>query len=141
MGGQYELNYRQVEQLQERMKKVPRRAESTVNEILHSKGSKAMIQSVIAFMPVSRVEDKQHAKESNPLRADKFNLGFRVYAKGGAANRRGSFGYLVFPDEGRGSSNPWAQHFFQRGAERTNDYIFDEVMNALKRELENLGGN
>ena len=28
------------------------------------------------------------------------NLGFRILARGGATNKKGSFGYLVFPNEG-----------------------------------------
>lgn len=137
MGGQYELDFKKSQELEQAMKQIPDKAEKLVNEVLHTKGTKMMIQSIIGFMPVSN-RDKNHAKTSNPLITDNFNLGFRTYAKGGAANKPGSFGYLVFPDEGRGSSNPIAQEFFQHGANYASDMILSQVLGALEEAHNNL---
>lgn len=130
VGGQYELNFEQAKMIENAMKGVAEQSEKLVNNVLHLKGSKWMMLAIVGFMPVSN-RNKPHAKFSNPLKIDKLNLGFRVYAKGGAANRKNSFGYLVFPDEGRGSSNPVAHKFFEKGAQKEEEHIFLEVLKAL----------
>ncbi|MBC2106147.1 hypothetical protein [Listeria booriae] len=132
MAGKFELNFKDSERLENTMKLIPENAERLVNEELHVHGAKKMMQAIIDFMPVS-ARKKNHARDSNSLKFDKLNLGFRIYAKGGAANRKGSYGYLVFPDEGRGSSNPIAQKFFSRGAEKENGAIIDGVIRALEK--------
>lgn len=134
-GLRFELNDSQIQELENAMKKVPENVEQKVNSILHGKGCKEMMQSIIGFMPVSN-RNKKHAKNSNPLGKEDINLGFRIFAKGGAANKKGSFGYLVFPNEGRGSSNPVAQKFFERGMESSSDRIMSDLLKALEEGAE-----
>lgn len=129
--GIYELDFSQSKQLEEKMKLIPEKAEELVNKSLKRKGTKAMIESITGFMPVSR-KKKVHAKFSKPLSYSMRNLGFVVRAKGGAANKPDSFGYLVFPDKGIGPHNHIKQDFFERGGEKANELIMNQVIDDLE---------
>lgn len=128
------LKPEQSEKLAEALKKTSSTLESKLNEYLHTKGGQHAIQGIIGFIPKSN-RQKKHAKDSNPLKFDKLNLGFKVYARGGAANKKGSFGYLVFPDEGRGSHNFIAQEFFRRGLESKEDKLFNDVIKIIDENI------
>ncbi|ATO46109.1 hypothetical protein C5L30_000236 [Companilactobacillus farciminis] len=125
------LNYDSSKAIQNEMAKVPDRAEDAVNKVLHTYGAKQAIQQIVKFMPMSN-RNKKHAKNSNPLKSDMMNLGFRVYARGGAAKNKGSFGYLVFPNDGIGPHNLIDQRFFEQGGEAASNPIFRKVMEALE---------
>lgn len=116
--------------------------EATVNKVLHDKGLKETEEQITERIPISntwRRQSKIHAAHSKWAKKEKPNLGFVIKSKGGAANRKGSFGYLVFPDEGRGRSNPRAHHFMQLGLKATTpkimQYLHDEVDKILKEEM------
>ena len=131
MGGQYQLDFKDSSMLQEKMKLIPEESERLVNNVLHTKGAKQMMMAIISFMPISG-RNKRHAKNSNPLKIDQLNLGFRIYPKGGAAKNKNSFGYLVFPDEGRGPSNMFAQRFFEKGVNKEKDRVLEDIILALE---------
>lgn len=137
---EFKLETNKSEKLAKAMANVADQSEVLVNKVLKLKGTKEMIQSIIGFMPVSNKKGS-HAKFSNPLTFRMLNLGFIITTKGGAANRPGSFGYLVFPNEGRGPHNLIAQEFFEKGAESASDQILDDVILALEDAHKNLGGN
>lgn len=48
---------------------------------------------------------------------------------------KGQFGYLIFPDEGRGAHNPRAQQFMQRGLDASVDAIVDRCIAKLAEAL------
>lgn len=48
---------------------------------------------------------------------------------------KGQFGYLIFPDEGRGSHNPRAQQFMQRGLDNSVDAIVERCIAKLAEFL------
>lgn len=117
--------------LEEVFKNLPDNAEHLINEYFEKEAAKNMMQEIIGLTPVSK-KNKRHAKNSDPYKAEMFNLGFRIYAKGGAANSKNSFGYLVFPNDGRGPRNHTAQQFFERGAEKAEkDKIIDDLLEIL----------
>lgn len=137
MANKATLDFSRSEKLAEAMAKIPNESEKAVNRVLKSHGTKEVIQGIIGFMPVSK-RDKKHAKYSNPLKEKMFNLGFDIVAKGGAAKNKNSFGYLVFPNEGRGPHNIVAQEFFERGLESREDIILDYVIDELVRVQQEL---
>lgn len=137
MANKATLDYSGSHRLVEAMSKIPSKSEEVVNRVLKNRGAKEVIQGIIGFMPVSK-RNKNHAKFSNPLKEVMFNLGFDVIAKGGAAKNKGSYGYLVFPNEGRGPSNPVAQQFFEKGLASREDIILDYVIDELVRAQEEL---
>lgn len=133
--GSYEFDFSKSLEIEKKMAQIPDKSEELVNKVLRTKGKKIMIDHIVEEMPRSN-KKKTHAKDSNPLRAVMKNLGFVVVAKGGAANRPGSFGYLVFPNEGRGPHNPIKQKFFEKGGDKANEPIQDQVIEALEQAHE-----
>ena len=137
MANKATLDFSGSTKLAEAMAKIPSKSEEVVNRVLLVRGTKEVMQAIIGFMPVSKRE-KRHAKHSNPLKERMFNLGFDIVAKGGAAKNKGSFGYLVFPNEGRGPHNPVAQEFFERGLASREEIILDYVIDELVRAQQEL---
>lgn len=130
MANKATLDFSRSQKLADAMSKIPGKSEEVINRVLLAKGTKEIIQGIIGFMPVSK-RNKKHAKFSNPLKERMFNLGFDIVAKGGAANKKGSYGYLVFPNEGRGKHNPVAQQFFEKGLSEREDIVLDYVLDEL----------
>ena len=121
------------QRLADSMAKIPDKSERLINEVLKSKGSKEVMESIIGFMPESE-RKKTHAKDSSPLKAKLFNLGFDIQSKT-------PFGYLVFPNDGRGKHNPHAREFFEKGLEDRKESIMDAMLDALiKASQEALAG-
>lgn len=118
--------------IEKAMTRLPGKSEELANKVIHNQGTKEMIQRITGFMPIGVRKNDRHAALSNSLKDSTFNLGFEVYARGGAANTNNSFGYLVFPNEGRGKRNPVAQQFFEKGAEKANEKILTDVLQALE---------
>lgn len=132
------VEFDDLERLHEKIKRLPNVAEALINQILHVDGVEIVTKEMTNLMPVSK-RNKKHAKHSKWSKNDEFNLGFSVKSAGGAANKKGSFGYLVFPDEGRGPSNPWAQHFSDRTLVRKTPKILGllevELIKKIEEEL------
>jgi hypothetical protein len=136
----FELDYREVERLQEKMKRLPDVMEEVVNETLHNDGVDIATEEITNLIPNSqwrnRSRDKVHARTSKWSKSENHNLGFTIKSKGGAANKKGSFGYLVFPNEGRGSSNPIEQRFMERGMEKATPRILAKLNEHIDKTLE-----
>ncbi|MBC1616424.1 hypothetical protein HB904_09500 [Listeria booriae] len=137
----FELDATDLEQLLQKIAASPGNVEKAINQSLEREGAPLAIEGIIMRMPVSQrgakaVREKKHAKYSNPLLKRMENLGFEIVAKGGASSKKGSFGYLAFPDEGRGSSNPVAHHFFNDGMNDRTPRILDALNEALDRAID-----
>lgn len=128
------LDTRQMQRLEESIRALPGKSEKVINEVLHSKGVNFVKEEITNLLPVSK-KSKKHAKSSNPFTKNKFNLGFLVKAKGGAAKNKGSFGYLVFPNEGRGPHNPREQRFMEKGLEKATPKTINEVQTKLIEKI------
>lgn len=131
-----QVEFNEVDTLVEKIKMLPNRAEKAINQVLHTKGIEIVTQEMTNLIPVSRARNKKHAKDSKWSKSETSNLEFVVKTKGGAANKKGSFGYLVFPDEGRGPSNPWAQHFSERSLQKSRPKILEELEETLQNAIE-----
>ena len=116
--------------LEEKVRALPNKAEKAINKVLHGKGLEIATREMTNLLPVSKV-NKKHARDRKWYAHEISNLQFVLKARGGAANKKGSFGYLVFPDEGRGPSNPWAQHFSERSLQRSTPKILEELHESL----------
>lgn len=116
--------------LHDKIQQLPNRAEQAINQVLHTTGIDIVTKEMTNLLPVSKVQ-KRHAKNSKWSTNEEHNLGFTVKSEGGAANKKGSFGYLVFPDEGRGPSNPWEQNFSGRAKQRATPKILEKLHGTL----------
>lgn len=125
--------------LEKNLSKLPNRAEKEVNHVLHTDGIQIVAEEITKELPVStwkgRIRPKNHAKYSKWWTYERENLGFVVKSKGGAANRPGSYGYLIFPDEGRGPSNPIEQKFSEKGLIKATPRILDKVAERIDKVL------
>lgn len=141
----FELDYQQLQEFENRIRELPNHAERAINETLHTEGIELIERNVTRLIPESRRNKNtpwyrqhgsvKHAKDGNWSINKKENLGFLIKSKGGAANKRGSFGYLVFPDEGRGQTE-------QNFTERATDIAVPQIVNKLHGKLiETIGGN
>lgn len=130
-----EVDFSDVEILEERISKLGDDAETTVNEILHGMGVETVTKDVTDLLPVSS-RQKKHAKHSKPFTHTPQNLGFIFKTRGGASKNKTSFGYLVFPDEGRGPRNPLEQDFTGRGIDRAKPKIIDELTEVITKKLQ-----
>ncbi|MED2933433.1 hypothetical protein P4308_15250 [Bacillus wiedmannii] len=136
----FEVDYAAIERLEEKMRMLPDKMEPVVNTILHTDGIQIATEEITKLIRVSRskwsVRNKTHAKNSNWSKSEKMNLGFKVMARGGAANKKGSFGYLVFPNEGRGSHNPLEQRFAERGLMNAKPKIIEKLHEGVDKVIE-----
>jgi hypothetical protein len=136
----FELDYEAIKRLEMKMAKLPRRMESATNDVLHTDGIQIATEEITKRIPVStrkgKIRNKKHAKHSNWSKSEKINLGFVIKARGGAANKKGSFGYLVFPNEGRGAHNPIEQRFMERGLEAATPKILSKLHERIDKVLE-----
>ncbi|MGG3808569.1 hypothetical protein [Geobacillus thermodenitrificans] len=122
------------------MAKLPDRMERATNDVLHTDGIRIATEEITKLIPVStrkgKIRNKKHARHSNWSKSEKINLGFVIKARGGAANKKGSFGYLVFPNEGRGAHNPVEQRFMERGLEAATPRILAKLHEKIDQILE-----
>lgn len=139
MSVKYTVDYKDIERLESKVKQLPGKTENIINDILHKQGIRKTVENITQFINIStrdgRPRNKRHAKTSGWHASDLFNLGFSVKAKGGAANKKGSFGYLVFPNEGRGPHNPFEQRFMERGLEVATPKILDVLNVELDKKI------
>jgi hypothetical protein len=136
----FELDYEAIKRLEMKMAKLPDKMESAANDVLHTDGIRIATEEITKLIPVStrkgKIRNKKHAKHSNWSKSEKINLGFVIKARGGAANKKGSFGYLVFPNEGRGAHNPVEQRFMERGLEAATPKILSKLHERIDKVLE-----
>lgn len=130
----FEVDYEQIRRLEENMKRIPNESERVINDTLHDFGVRTAVEEITRLMPVSD-RNKQHAKNSKWHTADLNNLSFTIKTRGGAANRLGSFGYLIFPEEGRGSSNPLEQRFARDGMKYATPKILKKIEEKLINKI------
>jgi hypothetical protein len=132
---EYKLDYEDVSKLEEKFKKLPGRVEHLINSYLHTQGAEKVARDVTAFIRVSK-KSKRHAKHHKWWKVRPHNLGFEIVAKGGAAKNKGSYGYLIFPNEGRGPRNPLEQRFFERGLEKATPRILEDLNRLIDKKIE-----
>ncbi|WLR44479.1 hypothetical protein LC087_19450 (plasmid) [Bacillus carboniphilus] len=140
MVAKFECNYKLLD-LEVKLKQVQDGAEKTLNDVLHGEAIEMTAKEITKFIPISRDEDgvvrtKRHAKQVDWWDSDKHNLGFTIKAKGGASNKPGSFGYLVFPEEGRGPYNHIEQEFMKTGLEKVTGKIIDRLQEEVTKKIQ-----
>ncbi len=131
----FDVDYKDMELLQMNLAKIPDVSERAMNEVLHTKGIEIVTKQITHLLPVSNVH-KNHAKYTDWSRSETENLGFTVVTKGGAAKNKGSFGYLVFPDEGRGRSNPYEQGFTQRALDASTPMLLKIMQDKITETIQ-----
>lgn len=142
MSVEFKLDVRQLKELETHMAQIPDKSERVINDYLHERGASLTKEEITSLLPVSkwkkqprRKEEQGHAKYSRPFTKEEINLEFIVKSRGGAANKKGNYGYLVFPNEGRGPHNPVEQRFMERGLDEAVPTILKELNENLLKTI------
>ena len=144
MSVKFEFDFEDFEELRLKLEQVDSDLEKELNTVLKTEGKRTVepkITNLIRVSTPSRGAKKNgpHAKNSKWARQEMGNLELTIKAKGGAANKPGSFGYLVFPNEGRGPRNHREQRFMENGrdaalpelVDKTNEKLLEIIEEAL----------
>lgn len=140
MSNYIELDYSKSLELEQKLKALPGKAEYETNNYLWSKAGNILKKGVYERMPRSQYKKygkpKTHAKDSESLEIIRYNLGVKLQTK--IKPRSQDFGYLIFPDEGRGikQKNKGAQEFFSKTLENKSDEITNGLLNHLDKKIE-----
>ena len=138
------IEFDDLSALHEKLKQLPGQAEKAINKTLHTDGIEIVTQETTNLLPKSDkdkstpwyVKNKktEHARDVKWSRSEKHNLGFVVKSKGGQAKNVGSYGYLVFVDEGIG--NKQERNFTGEGIKAATPKIIDKLHGSLDELLE-----
>jgi hypothetical protein len=131
MSVRYELDHSELKKLEDKFKRIPNNVENIINSYLHKDGAEHTAEAITKFIRVSDpwIPKARHAKTTKWWTIDKENLGFTIKPKE-------SFGYLVFPNEGRGPRNPLEQRFMERGLSKSINDIMDGLNERIDQYLE-----
>lgn len=132
----FELDAHEVEQLEASLSKLGDEAERTINELIHELGFNILESDIARRLPIGARPNPRHAITSKPFTKNTYNLGFDFKTKGGAANNKNSFGYLIFPDEGRGKRNPRAQKFSELGIMSAKPKIMEQLLEQVTQKVQ-----
>jgi hypothetical protein len=128
MSVRFELDYSEVQKLQEKFKKIPSEVEKTINEFLHGTGVETVKRDILSLMSVSD-RKKVHAADKQSLKHINFNLGFEILPKP-------KFRYLVFPDRALGTSvNKKPDEFMERGLNKNTEKIITGMNEKIDKKI------
>lgn len=137
------IDFSKVKKFQERWNALPKKSEYEANNYLWNEGGDVFKTQVLKFMPRSNKDKskvkkapKVHAKDVESLDKIPFNLGIKVQTKLKPSSK--DFGYLIFPDEGRGKhqKRKGKQAFFGRALETKTDEVGDGLLGHLNNKIE-----
>lgn len=136
------INYEDIKKLEGKFKKLPNTAEYEINDYLWSEAGEILQKEVYSKMPrsiykhYSKKQPKTHAKDTDSLEIVKYNLGVKVQTK--TKPRSKDFGYLIFPDEGRGirQRKKGSQEFFNKSLESKGKDVVDGLSEHLDKKIE-----
>lgn len=135
MSAKYEIDYSDVSRLEERITKIPNESEKIINKALEDQGVRMVVEEITKLIKTG-ARPGRHANQSKWETVDNFNLGFDVKSRGGAAKNKGSFGYLVFPDQGRGPRNPIEQRFSERGLDAAEPRVVESLARDIEKKIQ-----
>ena len=140
---QVTLDYSEIAKLEEKIKALPKKAEYEINNYLWNNAGNILQKQVYANMPRSnknkskvKKAPKVHAKDVDSLDKETFNLGVRIQTHLKPSSK--DFGYLIFPDEGRGKhqKRKGAQEFFGRALDKRTNEIAKGLLSHLDKKIE-----
>lgn len=105
-------------------------AEQVINDFLMNEAAETFESSIIDFIPVSKVQKKNHARDSKPLRHDqKYNLELIIRTKT-------KYNYLYFPQSAEGTSKGKTENdFVQKGIDREYSNVINQLIDKLQNNL------
>ena len=137
----FTMTSKDIEILQKKLSMLPNTAEYELNNYFWNKAGNVLHKKVMQNLPRSnrdksniRNAPKVHAKDVESLEDIRYNLGIKVQTK--LSPRSKDFGYLIFPDEGRGKHQSKSQEFFNRALESETDKLKTGLVEHLNKKIE-----
>lgn len=143
----FEISSKDLERLQQKFALLPNKAEYELNNYFWNEVGDILKTKVMQNMPRSnrnksniKKAPKVHAKDVESLEKITYNLGIKVQTQLNPQSK--DFGYLIFPDEGRGKHQSKSQEFFHKSLESETDKIerglMEHMNKKIKEELKNV---
>lgn len=136
----FTINSEDLQKLQEKVSLLPSTAEYELNNYLWNKGGDTLKKKVMQNMPRSnrnksniKGAPRTHAKDDESLEKVVYNLGIKVQTK--LKPKSKDFGYLIFPDEGRGKHQSKKQEFFNKALESEEEKVKSGLMEHLNKKI------
>lgn len=130
-----------LEMLEQKFKMLPQKAEYETNNYFWNTAGDILKNRVMRNLPRGirnksnyKGVPKTHAKDDESLDKITFNLGIKVQTK--LQPKLKDFGYLIFPDEGRGKHQSRSQLFFNRSLETEKEKITTGLLEHLNKKIE-----
>ena len=137
----FTIDTKDLEKLQKKLSMLPNTAEYELNNYLWNRAGDILKRKVMQNMPRSsrdksnyRKGPKTHAKDDESLEKITYNLGIKVHTK--LKPKLKNFGYLIFPDEGRGKHQSKSQEFFNKSLESETDKLKEGLFEHLNNKIE-----
>lgn len=137
----FTINNEDLQKLQEKFSLLPNTAEYELNNYLWNNGGDTFKKKVMQNMPrsnrnKSNIEGapRTHAKDDESLEKVAYNLGIKVQTK--LKPKSKDFGYLIFPDEGRGKHQSKKQEFFNKALKSEEEKVKSGLMEHLNKKIE-----
>lgn len=127
-GINFSLKEEDLQRIQNSIQQFEYDAEKVINDYLDSDAKDKFIASITNLIPVSNVNKRIHAKNSNPLDGKvRNNLTLWIHTKP-------KFNYLYFPQNAEGTSKGKSPNDFM---EKGIDAEYDNVVNGILEKLQN----
>ena len=126
----FELNYNSISEFAKRFDAMPAEVESIINNFLHGEAPEIIRPELSGLIPISDRNKTHAAHNKNAFgRQENYNLSVKLITSR-------NFNYLVFPDEGLGTSyinEP--QNFTGRALEQATPELADNMTEYVKNML------
>lgn len=137
----FTIDSKDLEKLQRKLSMLPNTAEYELNNYFWNEAGDILKKRVMQNMPRSKRDKSKykrgprtHAKDDESLEKVTYNLGIKVHTK--LKPRLKDFGYLIFPDEGRGKHQSKSQEFFNKSLESETDKLREGLFEHLNKKIE-----
>lgn len=137
----FTMTSKDIETLQKKLSLLPNTAEYELNNYFWNKAGNVLQDKVMQNMPRSnrnksniKKAPKVHAKDVESLEKVRYNLGIKVQTQ--LKPKSKDFGYLIFPDEGRGKHQSESQEFFNRALESETNKLQTGLIEHLNKKIE-----
>ena len=126
----FSIEQKEFDELLKKSQRTGAEVEEIINDYLHGDAVTKISDSITGLVPIS-ARNKKHAKNSAPFsRKEEYNLAVKVMTAK-------EFNYLVFPDEGRGTSRRnLPQDFTGRGLEAVTAELLDDMTARILQKIQ-----